>query len=174
MWLSGLRIWHCQCSGLGRWCGTGLILGPRTSARHGCRNKETKEYVAIKKFKETEDEIVKKTMKRELRVLQLLKHDNIVEFKEAFKRKNNLFLVFEFIERNLLELLEEQPNGLEPQLIKSLIYQLCKSVKYLHEQNIIHRDIKPENLLITNSMKLKLCDFGFIFIQLRKLISFNF
>ena len=126
-----------------------------------CRNKETKEYVAIKKFKETEDEIVKKTMKRELRVLQLLKHDNIVEFKEAFKRKNNLFLVFEFIERNLLELLEEQPNGLEPQLIKSLIYQLCKSVKYLHEQNIIHRDIKPENLLITNSMKLKLCDFGF-------------
>ena len=102
-----------------------------------CRNKETKEYVAIKKFKETEDEIVKKTMKRELRVLQLLKHDNIVEFKEAFKRKNNLFLVFEFIERNLLELLEEQPNGLEPQLIKSLIYQLCKSVKYLHEQNIV-------------------------------------
>lgn len=126
-----------------------------------CRNKETKEFVAIKKFKETEDEIVKKTMKRELKVLQLLHHDNIVEFKEAFKRKNNLFLVFEFIDRNLLELLEEQPNGLEHQLIKNLIYQLCKAVKYLHEQNIIHRDVKPENLLITNSMKLKLCDFGF-------------
>ena len=126
-----------------------------------CRNKETKEYVAIKKFKETEDEIVKKTMKRELRVLQLLKHENIVEFKEAFKRKNNLFLVFEYVERNLLELLEEKPSGLDHQLIRQLIYQLCKAVKYLHDQNIIHRDIKPENLLINNNMKLKLCDFGF-------------
>jgi cyclin-dependent kinase-like len=126
-----------------------------------CRNKETKEYVAIKKFKETEDELVKKTMKRELRVLQLLQHDNIVEFKDAFKRKGNLFLVFEYVERNLLELLEAKPTGLEPTLIKSLIYQLCKAVKYLHDLNIIHRDVKPENLLVSNTNKLKLCDFGF-------------
>ena len=62
-----------------------------------CRNKETKEFVAIKKFKESEDEIVKKTMRRELKVLQILKNENIVEFKEAFKRKGNLFLVFEFV-----------------------------------------------------------------------------
>ena len=126
-----------------------------------CRNKETKEYVAIKKFKESEDEIVKKTMRRELKVLQILKNDNIVEFKQAFKQKGNLYLVFEFIDKNLLELLEQSPTGLSPQLIKNLIFQLCKAVKYLHEQNIIHRDVKPENLLIDNKMNLKLCDFGF-------------
>lgn len=126
-----------------------------------CRNKETKEYVAIKKFKESEDEIVKKTMRRELKVLQILKNDNIVEFKQAFKQKGNLYLVFEFIDKNLLELLEQSPTGLPPQLIKNLIFQLCKAVKYLHDQNIIHRDVKPENLLIDNKMNLKLCDFGF-------------
>lgn len=64
-----------------------------------CKNKETNEFVAIKKFKETQDEIVKKTMARELRVLKILKNDNIVEYKGAFKRKDNLFLVFEYVEK---------------------------------------------------------------------------
>lgn len=126
-----------------------------------CKNKETGEIVAIKKFKEIQDEIVKKTMARELRVLKMLKNDNIVEYKGAFKRKENLFLVFEYVEKNLLELLQEHHCGLDPNLIKKIIYQLCKSITYLHDQNIIHRDIKPENLLIDSNHKLKLCDFGF-------------
>ena len=127
-----------------------------------CKNKETNEFVAIKKFKEVTDDLVKKTMKRELKMLQLLNHEIIVSFKEAFNRKGNLYLVFEFVERNLLELLESSNSkGLEPKLIKSLIFQLCKSIKYLHDKNIIHRDIKPENLLVNDAMQLKLCDFGF-------------
>ena len=126
-----------------------------------CKNLETGKYVAIKKFKEVGDELVKKTMKRELKMLQKLHHPNIVDFQDAFKRKGNLFLVFEFVEKNLLEVLEEHPKGLDPNLIKHIIYQLCKAIKYLHEQKIIHRDIKPENLLITDNMETKLCDFGF-------------
>ena len=44
--------------------------------------------VAIKKFKEStdEDEIVKKTTNREIRMLKTLRHENIVILKEAFKR----------------------------------------------------------------------------------------
>ena len=126
-----------------------------------CRNKINGEIVAIKKFKECEDEIVKKTMKRELRSLQILKHENVVGFQDAFKRKGNLFLVFEFVDKNLLELLEMHPSGLNPTLIRNLIYQLCKAIKYLHSQSILHRDIKPENLLVTEDNRLKLCDFGF-------------
>ena len=126
-----------------------------------CKNLETGKYVAIKKFKEIGDELVKKTMKRELKMLQKLHHPNIVDFQDAFKRKGNLFLVFEFVEKNLLEVLEEHPKGLDPNLIRNIIYQICKAIKYLHEQKIIHRDIKPENLLITDKMETKLCDFGF-------------
>ena len=59
-----------------------------------CRNKQTNKFVAIKKFKEIEDDLVKKTMKRELKMLQKLSHPNIVAFYEAFKRKGNLFLVY--------------------------------------------------------------------------------
>ena len=126
-----------------------------------CRNKETGKYVAIKKFKEVEDDLVKKTMKRELRMLQKLNHPNIVSFIEAFKRKGNLYLIFEYIPKNLLELLQEHFNGLDQKLIRHFIYQLCKSIKYLHSQNVIHRDIKPENLLVDDNMNIKLCDFGF-------------
>ena len=126
-----------------------------------CKNKETGKYVAIKRFKEVEDDLVKKTMKRELKMLQKLHHPNVVDFQEAYKRKGNLYLVFEFVDKNLLELLQEHPQGLDPTLIRHLIYQLCKAIKYMHDQNIIHRDVKPENLLITDKMELKLCDFGF-------------
>ena len=126
-----------------------------------CKNKETGKYVAIKKFKETEDELVQKTMKRELKMLQQLKHPNIVEFQESFTHKGNLFLVFEYCEKNLLEVLEESPDGLSPKLIKSFVYQMCKAIAYMHKNNMIHRDIKPENLLIDENLNLKLCDFGF-------------
>ena len=126
-----------------------------------CKNRETDKFVAIKKFKETEDELVQKTMKRELKMLQQLKHENIVEFQESFTSKGNLFLVFEYCEKNLLEVLEESPDGLSPKLIKSFIYQMCKAITYMHKNNMIHRDIKPENLLIDENLNLKLCDFGF-------------
>ena len=126
-----------------------------------CKNKETGKYVAIKKFKETEDKLVQKTMKRELAMLQMLRHENIVEFQESFVNKGNFFLVFEYVEKNLLEVLEESPNGLSPKLIRSFVYQMCKAVSYLHKNNMIHRDVKPENLLIDENLNLKLCDFGF-------------
>ena len=100
-------------------------------------------------------------MKRELRMLQRMHHENIVDFVEAFKRKGNLFLVFEYVEKNLLEILQDSPRGLEPKLIRHFMYQLCKAIKYLHDQNVIHRDVKPENLLVNENMDLKLCDFGF-------------
>ena len=127
-----------------------------------CLNTETNKYVAIKKFKETNDVIVQKTIQRELEMIRQLKHPNIVDFIEAFQHKGNLFIVFDYVDQNLLQLLEKTPNGLPPSDIKFLIYQLCKGIKYLHKNsNIIHRDIKPENLLVDLNNNLKLCDFGF-------------
>ncbi len=126
-----------------------------------CRNKETNEIVAIKKFKDGEEEIVQKSMLRELKVLKKLRHENIVQLKESFRRKKKLYLVFEYVDRNLLEILEQYPNGLDQQLVKRFIYQLCKSIMYIHDNDMIHRDIKPENILVTNDLQVKVCDFGF-------------
>lgn len=105
-----------------------------------CRNKETGEVskkkfcipffenfyffliiaVAIKKFKDTEDDdLIRKNTQREVKMLRMLKHDNIVELKEAFKRKGRIYLVFEYIERNLLEVLEAKSTGLD--VIKNIL-----------------------------------------------------
>ena len=59
-----------------------------------CRNKNNDELVAIKKFKESEeDEIVRKTTLREVKMLRMIRHENIVSLKEAFRRKGQLYLV---------------------------------------------------------------------------------
>lgn len=142
------------------------ILGVVGEGAYGivlkARNKENGEYVAVKKFKESEDdESVRKTTIREVKVLRMLKHENIVQLKEVFRRQGKLYLIFEYVERNLLEVLEEKPNGIEANLIKLCIFQLCRAIDFCHGHDIIHRDIKPENLLISRDNSLKLCDFGF-------------
>uniref|UniRef100_A0A3P8TF53 Cyclin-dependent kinase-like 5 n=1 Tax=Amphiprion percula TaxID=161767 RepID=A0A3P8TF53_AMPPE len=123
---------------------------------------ETNEIVAIKKFKDSEEnEEVKETTLRELKMLRTLKQENIVELKEAFRRRGKLYLVFEYVEKNMLELLEELPNGVPSEKARSYIFQLIKAIHWCHKHDIVHRDIKPENLLISSDDVLKLCDFGF-------------
>ncbi|XP_065829111.1 cyclin-dependent kinase-like 1 isoform X2 [Oscarella lobularis] len=127
-----------------------------------CRHKITKELVAIKKFKDTEDDSeARRNIMRELSVLQKLKQENIIGLKEAFRRKGKLYMVFEYVEKTLLQVLEENPDGLDIKSVRSFTHQLIKAVDCCHQNDVIHRDIKPENLLIGSSGILKLCDFGF-------------
>ena len=56
-------------------------------------------------------------------------------------------MVFEYMEKNLLEILEENPTGLAHELIRHYMYQVFKAIEFCHRANVIHRDIKPENLL---------------------------
>jgi cyclin-dependent kinase-like len=126
------------------------------------RHRESGQIVAIKKFKESdEDEQVRKTALREVRILKQLRHENVVSLIEVFRRKRKLYLVFEYVESTLLEELERHPDGLDPQDVRRIMWQLCRGVEHLHAQNVIHRDLKPENLLLSKHGVLKLCDFGF-------------
>ena len=127
-----------------------------------CRNRETGHLVAIKKFKDSdEDEQVRKTALREVRLLKQLKHENIVSLTEVFRRKGKLYLVFEYVERTILEDLEKHMDGLSVEETKKVMWQLLRSIAYCHNRKVLHRDIKPENLLISKEGVLKLCDFGF-------------
>jgi cyclin-dependent kinase-like len=144
-----------------------VVLGVVGEGAYGvvlkCRNKDSGDVVAIKKFKESEDdEMVKKTTLREVKILRMLRHPNIVSLTEAFRRKGKLYLVFQYVEHNLLEVLEDAAQGIEQSLVQRYVFQLCQSIHWCHSHDIVHRDIKPENLLINPATcTLKLCDFGF-------------
>ncbi|XP_024131417.2 cyclin-dependent kinase-like 1 isoform X2 [Oryzias melastigma] len=126
-----------------------------------CRNRETGQIVAIKKFVESEDDpIIRKIALREIRMLKL-KHANLVNLMEVFRRKRKLHLVFEYCDHTVLNELDRHPRGVPEHLVKSITWQTLQAVNFCHKQNCIHRDVKPENILITKQQVIKLCDFGF-------------
>eukprot|EP00116_Pleurobrachia_bachei_P016804 sb/3477066/ len=78
-----------------------------------CKHKETGQIVAIKKFLDNEDNVyVKKIAMREIRMLKLLKHGNLVNLLQVFRRKKKIHLVFEYCHHTLLDELEECRNGI--------------------------------------------------------------
>jgi cyclin-dependent kinase-like len=69
-----------------------------------------------------------------------LKYDNIVNLLDAFRRKGKLYLVFEYMDRTILEDLEKCPNGLRDDKINPLgrkyMWQILRAVDYLHDHNV--------------------------------------
>ena len=86
------------------------------------QEKETGRVVAIKKFKQREDEDphVRKTMMREIRILREYRHVNIVNLRTVFRENGKLYLIFDYVPRTLLEELQATPDGLPFDRIKSI------------------------------------------------------
>ncbi|RVE40478.1 hypothetical protein evm_014872, partial [Chilo suppressalis] len=128
----------------------------------GIYNPDAGVIVAIKQLVENEDDpVIKKIALREIRILKNLKHPNLVNLIEVFRRKRKLHLVFEYCDHTVLHELEKYPSGCPELLSKQIIWQTLQGVAYCHRHNCIHRDVKPENILLTGEGVVKLCDFGF-------------
>ncbi|XP_058618515.1 cyclin-dependent kinase-like 2 isoform X2 [Onychostoma macrolepis] len=125
-----------------------------------CRHRDSGRTVAVKKLVE-EDDGVRKIVQREIRLLKQLRHENLVNLLEVWKRKRRWYLVFEFVDRTVLDELEQFPSGLDPLRVRKHLYQILRAVSFCHQHNIIHRDVKPENVLVSQLGVVKLCDFGF-------------
>ncbi|XP_036002637.1 cyclin-dependent kinase-like 5 isoform X1 [Fundulus heteroclitus] len=141
-------------------------LGPVGEGSYGtvlkCRHRDSGRLVAIKKFIDSDDDkTVKKIALREIKLLRQLRHDNLVNLLEVWKRRRRWYLVFEFVDRTLLDELEQNSNGLDLNTCRRYLFQILRATNFCHQQNVIHRDIKPENILISQEGVVKLCDFGF-------------
>jgi len=133
------------------------------------RNKETRALVALKKvLMENEKEGFPITALREIKILQLLKHENVVNLQEICRSKatqynrskSTFYLVFELCDHDLAGLLCNVNVKFNLGEIKKVMQQLLNGLYYIHSNKILHRDMKAANILITRNGLLKLADFG--------------
>ncbi|KAH9732822.1 Shaggy-related protein kinase theta [Citrus sinensis] len=126
---------------------------------------ETGDSVAIKKVLQD-----KRYKNRELQIMRLLNHPNVVSLKHCFfstTEKDELYLnlVLEYISETVYRVSKHytRMNQHVPILYVQLYtYQICRALNYLHHVvGVCHRDIKPQNLLVNpHTHQLKICDFG--------------
>jgi len=134
-----------------------------------CEKKNKYNIVALKKIiLENEKEGFPITALREIKILQVLNHENIVNLIEVCHSRGNhhnnyrsgFYLVFEFCHHDLAGLLSNFAVKFSLGEIKQVTQQLLNGLYHLHTAKIIHRDMKAANVLITKLGTLKLADFG--------------
>lgn len=121
----------------------------------------TKNLAALKKIRmDGEKDGFPVTAVREIKLLQSLKHDNVVALQEVMVEQNDCFMVFEYLSHDLTGLLNHPTFKLEHTHKKHLGRQLFEGLNYLHRRGVLHRDIKAANILVSSTGQLKLADFG--------------
>ncbi|KAL2483442.1 Mitogen-activated protein kinase 20 [Forsythia ovata] len=125
----------------------------------------TREKVAIKKIHDIFEHISDAArILREIKLLRLLRHPDIVEIKHIMlppSRRDfkDIYVVFELMESDLHQVIKAN-DDLTREHYQFFLYQLLRALKYIHTANVYHRDLKPKNILANANCKLKICDFG--------------
>ncbi|KAG8529788.1 uncharacterized protein KY384_005269 [Bacidia gigantensis] len=121
----------------------------------------TKNMVALKKIRmDGEKDGFPVTAVREIKLLQSLRHENVVSLQEVMVEHNDCYMVFEYLSHDLTGLLNHPTFKLEASHKKHLAKQLFEGLSCLHRRGVLHRDIKAANILISSEGQLKLADFG--------------
>ncbi|KAI5415929.1 variant 2, Mitogen-activated protein kinase 16 [Lathyrus oleraceus] len=125
----------------------------------------TGEKVAIKKITDIFEHVSDATrILREIKLLRLLRHPDIVDIKHILlppsrREFKDIYVVFELMESDLHQVIKAN-DDLTPEHYQFFLYQLLRGLKYIHTANVFHRDLKPKNILANADCKLKICDFG--------------
>ncbi|KAG0454993.1 hypothetical protein HPP92_024285 [Vanilla planifolia] len=126
---------------------------------------KTGEKVAIKKINDVFEHVSDATrILREIKLLRLLRHPDLVEIKHIMlppsrREFRDIYVVFELMESDLHQVIKAN-DDLTPEHHQFFLYQLLRALKYIHSANVFHRDLKPKNILANADCKLKICDFG--------------
>ncbi|KAI1651668.1 Pkinase-domain-containing protein [Daldinia loculata] len=123
--------------------------------------KATGEVVAIKHIdlESTDDDI--QDIQAEISVLSTCASSYVTQYKASFLRGSKLWIVMEYLGGgSCLDLLKPEPSVFSETHIAIICRELLRGLEYLHAEGKIHRDIKAANILLSESGKVKLADFG--------------
>jgi serine/threonine protein kinase len=140
----------------------GRLLGQGTFAKvYFARSIRTNLSVAIKVI--DKEKVLKvglvNQIKREISVMRLVRHPNIVQLYEVLATKSKIYFVMEYAKGG--ELFDKVAKGrLKEDVAQKYFQQLINAVDFCHSRGVYHRDIKPENLLLDENENLKISDFG--------------
>ncbi|EHA8591152.1 putative CBL-interacting protein kinase 2 [Cocos nucifera] len=140
----------------------GRLLGQGTIAKvHYARNLKTGQSVAIKIF--DKEKVLRvglvDQIKREISVMKLVRHPNIVQLYEVMASKTKIYFVMEYVKGG--ELFNKVARGkLKEDIARKCFQQLISAVDYCHSTGVYHRDLKLENVLLDENGSLKVSDFG--------------
>ncbi|KAA0710201.1 Death-associated protein kinase 2 [Triplophysa tibetana] len=106
----------------------------------------------------------RKSVEKEVEILQSLQHQNIMGLKDVFESKAEVVLIIELIKGGeLFDFIAEKENLTETEAIE-FMKQILEGVKYMHQKNIGHFDLKPENIMLldkhASNADIKIIDFG--------------
>ncbi|KAI3997882.1 hypothetical protein MKX01_036784 [Papaver californicum] len=140
----------------------GRLLGQGTFAKvYYGKEIQSGESVAIKIINKDQvrKEGLMEQIKREISVMRLVRHPNVVELKEVMATKGKIFFVMEYVRGG--ELFAKVAKGKLPEdTARKYFQQLISAVDFCHSRGVSHRDLKPENLLLDENENLKISDFG--------------
>lgn len=140
----------------------GRLLGQGNFAKvYYGRNLKSAQSVAIKVIDKEKVEkvgLIEQT-KREISVMGMVKHPNVLQLYEVLATKTKIYLIMEYAKGG--ELFHKVAKGrLKEDTARKYFQQLICAVDFCHSRGVYHRDLKPENLLIDENGVLKLSDFG--------------
>lgn len=117
--------------------------------------------ICMKTRLRSEDE---RRLRREINIHSTLLHPHILNFYACFEDDTAFYLVLEMAAKgDLLGHIRKEYNGYMsiPDFKSIVLLPLLDALNYLQQRHVLHRDIKPENILVSESGRIKLCDFGF-------------
>lgn len=127
----------------------------------------TGEKVAIKVLEKSriKDSSDVERVSREIRILKLVNHPNVVKLYEIIETSKTIFLIMEFVPCGELFDYIVARSKLTEEQAAHFYQQILSGLEYLHKMNVIHRDLKPENLLLDENNNIKIVDFGLSFLD---------